>query len=169
MCVTGCNYFLIFLIFFFKSTPAVWMLSMSLSFVVFHSFWNHDTAGKRSGKKSKNKLTSASRGNHSTLLVQSVELSADCRLKSLIRSDWSRLSKSARSSWSICIEEGQTSARRRSTHSKYIWMFVWISRQYTHSTLPHLPPLLNLSPMSFHSHFTISLWHLLPASYSQYT
>lgn len=32
-----------------------------------------------------------------------------------------------------------------------------------------LLPLLNLSPMSFHSHFTVSLWHLLPTSYSQYT
>lgn len=54
------------------------------------------------------------------LLVWSVELSADCRLKSPIRSDCSRLSKSPRSSWSICVEEGQTSVRRHSTQSKYI-------------------------------------------------
>lgn len=48
------------------------------------------------------------------LLVQSVELSAECMLKSLIRSDWSRLWKSPRSSWSDRVGEGQTSVRRHS-------------------------------------------------------
>lgn len=39
----------------------------------------------------------------------------------------------------------------------------------TQKPSPPSTPFLNLSPMSFHSHFTISLWHLLPASYNQYT
>lgn len=89
------------------------------------------------------------------LLVQSVELSADSRLKVLIHSDWSRLSESQRSSRSICVEEGQTSTRRRSTHCEYIWMFVWISRQRTHSeALPSFHPffklITNVLSQSFH-------------------
>lgn len=50
-----------------------------------------------------------------------------------------------RSSRSICVEEGQTSTRRRSTHCEYIWMFVWISRQHTHSeALPSFHPFFKL-------------------------
>lgn len=88
------------------------------------------------------------------VLVQNVELSTDCRLKSLIHSDWSRLSKSLRSSWSICIEEGQTSARRRSTRF-WIYLDVCLNILSVHPLNPPAPlPTYHQCP------FTVISLHL---------
>lgn len=62
----------------------------------------------QSRKTSRNGLTSMSLSRRS-------DCRAVSRLKSLIRSDWSRLLKSLHSSWSICIVEGQSTVRRHCT------------------------------------------------------
>lgn len=95
-----------------RSYFTVRMLLMSLSFVGFFFvlfFWN--IIWQESQRAGLQVCPSAA---IQLLLVQSVELSAECTLKSLIRSDWSRLWKSPRSSWSDRVGEGQTSVRRHS-------------------------------------------------------
>lgn len=85
------------------SPPTVWMLLMSLSLLEFRLCWNHDAAVK--------KWSSQVRPAAAVQLYLSGAVSslhADNQWFTLTAADFQN--HGARSSWSSCIEEGQTSA-----------------------------------------------------------
>lgn len=147
----------------FSFTPffgGAWGVGCIFFFFFFHNW--------RYSRKKKKTFESVFSSHRSAELVEVAELSAGSWLKSLIHDDWSRLK--------ITKPPHKHPNRGRSNLIQATQHSVWICFNVFFFPFPDsaptqllllLLPLLNLSPASFHSHFTISLWHLLRASYSQ--